>query len=1322
VRPTYWFAFRFLVLVGISTPLRAQPRVTFSASLANGPDAELSSGAGTGICRHDAAGQGYWPVRGEADSVYWLAAGNFDKRQGTLAFRFRPAWTPGDTEWRALVSDDRTFHEKSENSFRLWKWDDKVIRFDLRSADDRYVTFPSARLTPGEWHHLAVTWDSSRGTRLYLDGQRMAAADFPSPPMPARWLILGQAENMKPGLGDYRDLLVLDQLLEDEQVAQLAAGNLKPAPAPKLKPTVRLPQPATESKPPRPVFHLSFDGTLNADLSAADGKPRRAEGVTFVDSPFGKAAYFGEQSLLEYTGEANLPHDRGALSLWVRPDWTAANAAGDRFFFREAPPDRPGDDCRWIWFHKDHSRLRFDLRIPDDPYVYGSVDGWRPGTWHHVALTWDAAAGRVAQFVDGRPLQSVRDNAKVFLRDPWTPRPKSHFWVGSRDGQAAALAAIDELTIYDGALSEAAVVAECSRVAPLQVELPTPYLEAGGAPKLAAMVTNRSTEAIRGEVVAMVTRPNGDGVQKVTLPGLALAPGKPTPVELPLPEAAAGDYLVEVAPAGKQPGPAASFRLCGPLPPRATQPVEKLVATIDLAGALPDDQFCDTGDTRLVESPLGRYREAADKRGSRFAVRLRFDHLGAWHRVEWTWPDDKPRTADVVLNRSQFDVATGTLAGDEYPNTNRMRTQSAYFWPRAQDDALLFMTAETGRPAAAAAVKVYELSGPPAALTGPPPRFRDASPRRVGLYYEDPVLSMNFGGQPSFPSFAEVVDRLVAYLEACGLNTFYYPAVWYHGPLYPSPSQGDSQLGSRPHPHDFLAYLLRCFEARGIQLVVTFNVHDLRCLAEVETDEDRVRAGVSTPLTVLWNSGLKRTGWHGTEGDFNPLDPRVHEAVRELVGELAARYGDSPAFGGVCLHLPRHSLLWFGSADTGYNDENLRGFERDTGVALDIDYAEPLRANRAYRVLMGKHQQRWLDWRCQRIAKQWREYADLLRRARSDLALTANLYTVLDESNRHPDTAPEEVDYANEARECGADVRELAKIPNVRFMNTFSPGLYRWERSRRSPATPTQRAIRAANFSPSAYDPFAAQGRPFGVHFHDKYWEDDLGQRAGLEGLRKWGQPEMGWRVSTPVPPSPHGLENCAAALGAADVQTVTKGGFVVGTVGLEDQVAPWAAAFRQLPAVAFGDVPGLADPVRVRTCHRADGEWAYAQNRLYEPVELTLRIEGGGDLTNLATGEGVPVKEGRASLRLSGYQLVALWARAGQARTVGGEARGTAAVSRRLTENVGRLRAALPKAAPDLAERVKARLELTENLLREGLLARAGHVLEEPWTGELEP
>ena len=1276
-------------------------QILFHAPLTDGPDATVAAGTKGAVCRHAARDTGFWSIRDAQDIVGWMAEGNLDKRHGTLSLWVKPAWDPADRASGIIVCDDITFSDKGSNAFRLWKWDDRCLRLDLRSPEDKYIPVPFAKCPPGVWHHLAVTWDEQIGTRFYIDGQRVGAAEYAYTAYPAKWLYLGGSDDREgPAAGDYKDLLILDQALSDSQVADLATGQVSypNAPARSRPTTTPTPRPATA----KPVFRVDFEGQLKAGTAIGKAEPRASTKVTFVASPFGQAAHFDDGAVLEYDG-ANVPHDRGAISLWVRPDWSADQAGGDRTIFREAPPDSAGDDCRWIWFWNDAARLRFDLRTPGDPYVNVMTSDWQPGSWHHLVLCWDAATGDQAQYVDGRRILSRGDSRKIFVRDPWQPKPKTHFWIGSQNGQKAARAAIDQVVIYDAPLSDQAVVAEYASLAPLTVTVAQPYLEPG-AREAEVIVTNRSGSPLDD---AVLTAERSGARGGVTSSLGRLAAGEVKVAQVALPVGATGDWVIQASAPGKQSGPAGQIRVCSPVPPPAKTAGEKLVATIDLTKLLPADQYTDTGDVKTVDSPLGKYREAGTNRGSRFAVRLSFADLGAWHRIEWDWPDDKPRTTDAVLNGDKYDVATGMLAGDEYPNWGELRTQWCWCWPRTKNDAIVFMTAEAGRPAAVSAVRVYQLDGPPPAVMVPPVKFQSAEPRRVGLYYEDPVLPMNFGGRPDFPDFANVADRLLAYLDATGLNSFYYPAVWYHGPLYPSASQGADQLGSRPHPNDFLRYLLRMFEARGIKLMVTFNVHDLPEFAEAQANEEAVRAGAETPVTTLWNGALKTSGWHGSGGDFNPLDPQVRDALGTLVKELAERYGDSPAFGGVCLHLPMHSMLWFGQLEGGYNDRNLKAFQADSGVDLKLDWDEPLRANQAYRELTGPHREQWIDWRCRQIAKQWSGYAEALRSKRPDLELAVNLYTVLDEMKNQQNVAPEEVDFVESARICGADVRLLSQIPNVRLMNTFAPGLYRWTRSRRAPFAPIQREQRTACFSPSAYIPFAALGKPFDVNLHDKYWEDDVGRTRGLNGMQAWDQREMGWRVSTLVPPSPDCLENYAEALGEADIQTMTKGGFVVGTVGMEDSLRGWALAFRQLPQAPFEDLPGLDDPVRVRVCHRPDGEWAYVQNRLRSPVAVTLKTKGQGELRDLAAGTAVD-----GALRLSGFGLVALWSPAGGRQVTGATVTGTEPVAEALKRRLDDL-AAKPGAA---AEEAKARIALAREELAAGHLARVGYMLDEVW------
>jgi hypothetical protein len=368
---------------------------------------------------------------------------------------------------------------------------------------------------------------------------------------------------------------------------------------------------------------------------------------------------------------------------------------------------------------------------------------------------------------------------------------------------------------------------------------------------------------------------------------------------------------------------------------------------------------------------------------------------------------------------------------------------------------------------------------------------------------------------------------------------------------------------------------------------------------------------------------------------------------------------------------------------------------------------------------MGPHRERWTAWRAAQITRYWSDLATTLRAARPDLTLAINPYTSIDNTGFPPDQPPEAYDYLAETLSYGADLTQLARVPNVQLMHTLAPGLYRWHRAR-GEARPEARVYRTFNFAPSAYEPFARQGAPFGVQLHDKYWEDDIGRRQPLAGLAAWGQSEQGWRVSTPVPPAPYGLESYAAALGEADVMTVTKGGFVVGTVGLEDQLRPWATVFARLPAAAFADLPGLADPVRVRTLTRADGHWAYAQNRLAEPLTVDLQIAGTGPLTDLLTGRTLPVERGQARLEVPPYGLVAVTAGAGGPRITGGRVVGAEPVAARLRARLAALRGKLAAAPPAVRAVAAPRLALAETLLAEGRLARASAVLEEPWEARL--
>ena len=110
----------------------------------------------------------------------------------------------------------------------------------------------------------------------------------------------------------------------------------------------------------------------------------------------------------------------------------------------------------------------------------------------------------------------------------------------------------------------------------------------------------------------------------------------------------------------------------------------------------------------------------------------------------------------------------------------------------------------------------------------------------------------------------------------------------------------------------------------------------------------------------MWNGQLKTWGWHSTDPLYNILDPLVQDRVRRLVAEHVELLKDQPGFKGIVFHATRHCLLSLGSLDSGYNDGNLRQFEKDTGKRIPVDRHDPRRTFLSYRWLMDHAREEWI--------------------------------------------------------------------------------------------------------------------------------------------------------------------------------------------------------------------------------------------------------------------------------------------------------------------------------------------------------------------------
>ena len=159
---------------------------------------------------------------------------------------------------------------------------------------------------------------------------------------------------------------------------------------------------------------------------------------------------------------------------------------------------------------------------------------------------------------------------------------------------------------------------------------------------------------------------------------------------------------------------------------------------------------------------------------------------------------------------------------------------------------------------------------------------------------------------------------------------------------------------------------------------------------------------------------------------------------------------------------------------------------------------------------------------------------------------------------------------------------------------------------------------------PGTYAPLGDARFPW-VNMHDRYFEDGIG------GAGWWGKneplkapwlKEVPWRVSTLNPGGQYFLEHYVMPLRYGDVLGFSKGGFLIGTAGVEQELLAFSRAFRALPAERFSDLSGSTATMKARVLKSASGNWFYAVNTSQEAVEVSFQFEGDAtQILDAATG-----------------------------------------------------------------------------------------------------
>lgn len=230
--------------------------------------------------------------------------------------------------------------------------------------------------------------------------------------------------------------------------------------------------------------------------------------------------------------------------------------------------------------------------------------------------------------------------------------------------------------------------------------------------------------------------------------------------------------------------------------------VHTLPAVVD---AVAEPPYGEVGISRVVNTPLGAYREVGNQAHDRIAYLFGGVVPGELVRLTITYPDDKPRIAEIFLQAgtyrgrwgayfAQAAFASALINGLPHRLSNQMLDQAFYFYvPYANESfAIEIMTSksqaqqadggwrstpevEARAPAAIASLRV-ERVGADQGFSWPK-EMAQPNRRKLGLYWEDPILSPSFSGTNNTGEFfagndagslIRAVDLQIDYLKRTG--------------------------------------------------------------------------------------------------------------------------------------------------------------------------------------------------------------------------------------------------------------------------------------------------------------------------------------------------------------------------------------------------------------------------------------------------------------------------------------------------------------------------------------------------------------------------
>ncbi len=673
-----------------------------------------------------------------------------------------------------------------------------------------------------------------------------------------------------------------------------------------------------------------------------------------------------------------------------------------------------------------------------------------------------------------------------------------------------------------------------------------------------------------------------------------------------------------------------------------------------------------TEPTRTAKSAAGEYREGGDgtdpnlpyppnapayrKYNSGFAYAIDVPKPQELYLLEVDYPDDDRRTVNVFVAEPEKDMPCqlygGYECGDWFELSMKTQTEKVLFWARGEKVRAAILSKNPGMRAAASRIRVYRVEG---GLTegGAPTE----AGRVMAHWMEEPTRWLQHGVPPATLSpMAKDFVAIDRYLALCR----------YHGFNAVSPTEAIYQTATF-HTDELEGWFLQPYDA--VRLVALLcEKHGLKYIPDIHLsgqawfDKHVVEKLVADPAELYAYSRLGTNAKGGGSwfcATWNPLHPAIQEKYIKIIGSLVDKIGDSPALAGVSCRLM--SWVWQGwngiaSLNWGYGDWDIAQFQKDTGVMVPGELADPDRFQKRFEFLTSKEMlDKWLAWRNGRMLDYHMRIRDRIQAANPNAVLYLPYYG--DAKSGMDLTFGSFFQTEDGAlKEVGLDLDVLDKTPGI---SVLPSGMY----GRRDLGD----LVADAGVSDSIADP-AKKRLGFGYErafgFGNAYFEDQAQIPMHELGFPDWDIKKRGGNNGAAEGAGRHVLEKLAYALADQDSSTLLQGGMGY-TFGRPDEYNEFLAVYERLPKVPFTAFEKARDPVAVwyaalerpglfggsspvdAVAKKFDeGVYFYAVNREPYGVNFTLRLADVDEVVELDCGKKMALENGVLSLSLKPYQL----------------------------------------------------------------------------------